>query len=83
MQIATWKKPGTDEMRIYFNDVFSTFTAFAVETDDDQFEIKFSSYFGGLRRDQKDEALDILGNLLEEMSGERVTNFSQLLKLAK
>ena len=84
MKLGTWNKPNSTETRVYFNGLHDAAAngvkVFAIETDSDRFEVRFS---GNIYPNQKDAILDRIDHELEEMnSGNRVLRFSELKNLA-
>lgn len=80
MKLATWKKPGTNDTRIYFNGISGEVKAFAVQQDT-SFIIKFS---GQLYPSQQDAIMDQIDMNLSEMNGGvRVTTWNELINLVK
>lgn len=85
MKVATWNKPNSNEVRVYFNGLHDAaangIKVFAIESDDDRFDIRFSSH---LYPSQKDAILDTIDRELEEMNnGERIIRWSDLKTLSK
>ncbi len=80
MKISKWNKPGTNEVRVYFNGVAEDVKVFAVQNGN-CFEIKFSR---NMYNSQKDSIMDSIDMDLNEMNdGENVTTWEELLKLVK
>lgn len=84
MKLGIWTKPNSNDTRIYFNGLHDAtangIKVFAVESEGDRFEIKFS---GKLYTSQQDSILDRIDFELETMNGgERVLRFSELVRLA-
>lgn len=80
MKASIWKKPGTNDVRVYFNGIGGDVKTFAIE-EDSRFVIKFSR---SMYPSQQDALLDSIDRELEAMNGgERVIQWGDLLNLAK
>ncbi len=79
MKLSIWKKPGTDQIRIYFNGSGGgDGTVFAIEQDVG-FAIKFSARG---YPSQQDAIMDRIDMALADLNGgERVATWQELIKI--
>jgi hypothetical protein len=79
MKLGLWKKPGTDEIRVYFNGVHAEAKVFAVQNGT-MYDIRVSVR---MYPSQKDALMDSIERELEEMAGKDVRRWDDLLALAE
>ena len=80
MKLSKWQRPGTNEVRVYFNGITTDSKVFAVDNDGN-YEIRFSPRLYNSEQDRIMDMIDV--ELREANGGEPVVKFDDLLSLCK